>query len=152
MEIFKKKRTNKQHKTFSHTLSQLNLTIPSWKIPQSNPLSAHSLSLFWLVTIVNVWCGCHYLQHWLWDLTSDSWSLLNNGFDCMPAQPASTTTPQCLRVSVLPGALLQALCQGIFQTPPALFLVPRLPICTTSAQFWAAFPRLWASPCPVYPR
>ena len=83
----KRERENKQHRTFSHTLSQLNLTIPSWKIPQSNPLSSHSLSLFWLVTIVNVWCGCHYLQHWLRDLTSSSWSLPNNGFE-LYASPA----------------------------------------------------------------
>lgn len=40
-----------------------------------------------------MWCGCHYLQHWLRDLTSFSWSLQNNGFE-MYASPACSTTAQ----------------------------------------------------------
>lgn len=57
------------------------------------PLHAHRLSVFWLVLVVNVWCDCHYVQHWLRGLTLSSWSLLKNAFELCAGPAASVVVP-----------------------------------------------------------
>lgn len=54
--------------TFSHLIqltepdnSKLDDTYSG--IIQPNPVGSHRLSIFWSVTVVKVWCDCHYLQH-----------------------------------------------------------------------------------------
>lgn len=69
---------------------------------------------------------------------------------CQPRVPVwLCLTP--LGASVLPEAVLEAAFQWVFQTP-ALFLITRLLLCTTSMYFLSVFPPSWALPYPVQPR
>lgn len=137
----KEKETHKLYRTFGpfhRALSQLKLIIQSWKISEawpSYPTSSFPISsIIWEVTVVNVWWNCHYLPHWLWDLSLFSlFSLLRNSFE-----PSASPLCQPWLLPTPPGLCCTARgCARGYASVPLPILAPfkiiTLQLCTTGA-------------------